>query len=170
MKKVSKLLAVAFTAAALFFTTNVKALVAFEADFSFYVKDSIDRDFIRVGSRPHSVEEKIEFQLVITVRRDLDPEPNVVNVEVVKKPFEVDFGDLEPFCSKHTRPSEEDESSFGALMPLHECIFFIVWEARDHLKSQSILGPNNTMLEELILLRSAADYQAKYESVSHQPG
>jgi hypothetical protein len=76
--------------------------------------------------------------------------------------------DLEPFCSNHRETSEEDKSRFGALMPLHECIFFIAWEARDHLKSQLILGPNSTLLEELILLRSAADYQAKYESVRYQ--
>lgn len=33
------------------FTVNVEALVAFEANFSFYVKDSIDRDYVPLGAR-----------------------------------------------------------------------------------------------------------------------
>jgi len=59
------------------FTTNVKAIVAFEADF---------------GSERNSVEDEIEFQLVITVLRDIDPEPHVVDVQVAKKRLAVDFG------------------------------------------------------------------------------
>ena len=65
------------------FTTNVKALVAFEANF---------------GSERISVEDEIEFELVITVLRDIDPEPRVVDVEVAKKHLAVDFGEI--FCSE----------------------------------------------------------------------
>ena len=61
------------------FTTNVKAIVAFEAHF---------------GSERISVENEIEFELVITVLRDIDPEPHVVDVEVAKKRLVADFGDI----------------------------------------------------------------------------
>jgi hypothetical protein len=65
------------------FTTNVIALVAFEANF---------------GSERISVEDEIEFELVITVLRDIDSEPRVVDVEVAKKHLAVDFGEI--FCSE----------------------------------------------------------------------
>jgi hypothetical protein len=65
------------------FTTNVKALIAFEANF---------------GSERISVEDEIEFQLVITVFRDIDPEPRVVDVQVAKEHLAVDFGEI--FCNE----------------------------------------------------------------------
>lgn len=43
------------------FTINVKALVAFEAEFRFYVKDSIDKDYVALGLEVQSVEEDVEF-------------------------------------------------------------------------------------------------------------
>jgi predicted nucleic acid-binding protein len=79
------------------FTTRVKALVLFEANFSFSVRDYVDKDYVSLGSEEFSVEETEEFQLVITVGRDLDPEPQVIEVEVVKQRFEVNFGEVEPF-------------------------------------------------------------------------
>jgi hypothetical protein len=59
------------------FTTNVKAIVGFEANF---------------GSERIYVEDESEFELVITVLRDIDPEPHVVDVEVAKKRLAADFG------------------------------------------------------------------------------
>jgi hypothetical protein len=61
------------------FTTYVKALVGFEAYF---------------GSERIYVEDEIEFELVITVLRNIDPEPHVVDVEVAKKRLAADFGDI----------------------------------------------------------------------------
>jgi hypothetical protein len=59
------------------FTTNVKSIVGFEAYF---------------GSERLYVEDEIEFELVITVLRDIDPEPHVVDVEFTKKRLTADFG------------------------------------------------------------------------------
>ena len=79
------------------FTTSVEALVSFEASFSFSVKDWVDKDHVSLGSEQFSVEQSEVFQLVITVGRDHDPEPQVIEVEVVKQRFEVNFGEVEPF-------------------------------------------------------------------------
>ncbi len=87
------------------FTIDVESLVAFEADCSFYVRDSIDRDYFEVGSDTYTVDKEIISQLVITILRDFDTEPQVVEVEVVKENIEVDFGYVAPFF--HEEPEHE---------------------------------------------------------------
>ncbi len=79
------------------FTINVEAVVAFEANFSFYVEDSIDRDYVPLGDQEFSTEDRIQFQLAITVPRDLDLAAENFDVEVAKRHIEVDFGFVEPF-------------------------------------------------------------------------
>lgn len=88
------------------FIVDVESLVAFEADCSFYVKDSIDRDYFEVGSDTYTVDKEIISQLVITILRDLDTEPQVVEVEVVKENIAVDFGYVAPFF--HEEPEHEE--------------------------------------------------------------
>ena len=61
------------------FTINVKALVAFEAEFRFY------HDNVTLGFEVKSVEEDIEFQLAITVCREISTTLNVLNVDVAEK-------------------------------------------------------------------------------------
>jgi hypothetical protein len=82
------------------FTINVKALVAFEAEFRFYVKDSIDKDYVALGSEVQSVEQDVEFQLAITVLRDISTEPDVLYVEVAEKRIEIDFGYVQLFADE----------------------------------------------------------------------
>ena len=79
------------------FTTNVETLISFEASFTFYVKDGVDKDYIRLGSEYFVVEQRVKLQLAITVESETSPQPRVVNVEVAKKHIEVDFGNIEPF-------------------------------------------------------------------------
>jgi len=62
------------------------------------------------------------------------------------------------------KSSADDPVYLSSLLPLHECIFLIVWEAKDQV--QSTFKASLQMPETLVLLRSAADYQAKWETVS----
>jgi hypothetical protein len=50
-----------------------------------------------VRSEVYSTEDYIEFQLAITVSRNMSPELHVIDVEVAKKRLEVDFGYVQPF-------------------------------------------------------------------------
>ncbi len=79
------------------FTARVDALVGFEAQFSFYVTDSIDRDDVSLGSEETYVERTLPFELTITADRSLEDGPVFHEVEVAKKRFEVDFGYVEAF-------------------------------------------------------------------------
>jgi hypothetical protein len=87
------------------FTTKLKAIVSFDAEFTFFVRDFVGNDYVRLGVEPYTTEDEIEFDLVITVLRNLDPEPQVVDVEVGKRRLEVDFGAVEPF--PHEDPTHE---------------------------------------------------------------
>ncbi len=79
------------------FTVNIEAVVEFEANFRFYVRDSIDKGPFLLSAENFLTKDRVEFQLAITVSRDLDPEPEVVDVEIFKKHIKVDFGEVEPF-------------------------------------------------------------------------
>lgn len=79
------------------FTVEVEADVTFDARFSFFVKDWIDRDFVSLGSGIFSVENRVKFLLAISVHRDLDPRPLVFDVEIAAKRLSIDFGYVEPF-------------------------------------------------------------------------
>lgn len=79
------------------FTVRVEALVGFEASFSFFVTDSIDKDEVSLGSEEAYVEKSLPFDLTITADRSLGDGPVFHEVEVSKKRFEVDFGYVEAF-------------------------------------------------------------------------
>ena len=87
------------------FTIKLTAIVSFDAEFTFFVMDYVGNDYVRLGTEPYTTEDEIEFDLVITVLRNLDPEPQVVNVEVGKRRLEVYFGVVEPF--RHEDPTHE---------------------------------------------------------------
>ncbi|MFC2966871.1 PIN domain-containing protein [Acidimangrovimonas pyrenivorans] len=79
------------------FTVSVEADVLFEAGFTFYAYDSIDKDYVTLSTEYAEIESKHTFKLVVTVSRDLDPEPEPISVAVVKDRLEVNFGYVEPF-------------------------------------------------------------------------
>jgi hypothetical protein len=79
------------------FTTAVNALVAFEAEFSFYVKDGNDNDYVPLASEVRAVEDHRKFQIAITISRNIKAKPEVVDVVVTKRKIDVDFGYVQPF-------------------------------------------------------------------------
>ncbi len=87
------------------FTVSVEANVLFEAGFTFYAYDSIDKDYVTLSTEYAEIESKHTFKLVVTVSRDLDPEPEPKSVAVVKDRLEVNFGYVEPFPNED--PSHE---------------------------------------------------------------
>lgn len=82
------------------FTIRVEALVMFEAGFTFYAYDSIDKDYVALTTEYAEIESKHIFKLVVTVSRDLDPAPVPLSVDVVKDRIEVNFGHVEPFANE----------------------------------------------------------------------
>ena len=80
------------------FTVEVEAIVDFEASFSFYaIVDKIDKDYVDIGSVVANVEKTLSFDLTIRADRSLENGLIFHEVEVTKKPFEVDFGYIEAF-------------------------------------------------------------------------
>lgn len=79
------------------FSWTISALISFEAEFSFSVDNDIDNDYVNLGSQTYETEEMVTATLVITVLRDLEDEPQVVDVEVSVRVSEIDFGYVEPF-------------------------------------------------------------------------
>jgi hypothetical protein len=80
--------------------------------------------------------------------------------------FKTFLKSLQLFPSECRGPSNIDNTFRTALVPLHECIYSIVWEVTDCPKLQSIFGKKHPMLQEFVILRSAANYQATHETVS----
>lgn len=73
------------------FTINVKA--TFTADFTFEVKDSIDKDYITIGGTQAAKEETFSLQIVASVgREDNSPDPDILDIEAEGPSIVVDFG------------------------------------------------------------------------------
>jgi hypothetical protein len=91
------------------------------------------------------------------------------NISLLSFDFELELfvQSLEPFHTNCKQKSAVENSTLQFLLPLQECLFFIAWECRHCSKSRSILGANHTMIEQLVVLRSASNYQAAYEGVSN---
>ena len=80
------------------FILKIDALICFEAEFRFHSYDSIDKDYVHLSTEDADVEKTISFRILVKVDRDLEPEPQVIEVEaVLNSYYSVDFGYVEPF-------------------------------------------------------------------------
>ena len=91
--------AIAADADTVTFTVRAKALVSFEAEFQFYIVDGIDRETVSLSTQNALVENIIPFDFTITAARKVGDTPDFIEieVEVVGRPLEIDFGYLEAF-------------------------------------------------------------------------
>ena len=70
-----------------------------ECSFSFYVYDSLDKDYVRIGGCSVKTQDNLEVEILITFAGDFkksDVQVKVDEVEVeMKTPASIDFGDIE---------------------------------------------------------------------------
>jgi hypothetical protein len=84
------------------FSTTAIAKVGFEAEFNFYVHDSIDGDNVGLGSQSLYLEKELPFEITISVSREINEgQPEVLEASVRSHRIVVNFGHVEPF------PNEE---------------------------------------------------------------
>jgi hypothetical protein len=92
------------------FNVKVKA----NATFSFSLHDSTDDDYIGMGSSEAEVEDQIEVAALITFEGDFKKTQNqkieITSVEIVKGPYSIDFGDVEP---DYSNDHYEDEPEYA---------------------------------------------------------
>lgn len=79
------------------FTIRLTATVEFEASVDFYARDGVDKDLVHLASETFTTDQADEYELAVTVDRNLDVKPDMVEVEIAKRRINVLFGDLEPF-------------------------------------------------------------------------
>ena len=68
----------------------------FGAHFSFSVRDSIDRNYVSMGSASQSAIETFRVPIVVTLPKGEDDDPEPFDVEVEGRSLVVDFGYVEP--------------------------------------------------------------------------
>lgn len=76
------------------FTTKIDAEITFEAEFHAYVNEE---GVIPLGNVTETATQTLSCEVVITVARDLQPEPQAISVEVRLPKVSVDFGHVDPF-------------------------------------------------------------------------
>ncbi|MFA5951992.1 MAG: PIN domain-containing protein [Hyphomicrobium sp.] len=79
------------------FRTKVQGLVSFEAEFDAYSYDSLDKDNVLLGTATATKEDSVIFDLVLTVSRKVDGEPDVIQVDVAPVRVSIDFGYVNVF-------------------------------------------------------------------------
>lgn len=78
------------------FSIDLDCVVTFEAVFGFSVYDSVDKDFVNMGSETLSIEKTVSLTVVATIAREIEPEPVVTEVEVSTQRIQAHFGYIEP--------------------------------------------------------------------------
>lgn len=81
-----------------------------EANFDFSVRDSIDRDYVRMGSNICKTVENFHTDILLTLSGDFSQDIEdieVVDIEVVETLKEVNFGEVKPDWRSHY---DEEES------------------------------------------------------------
>lgn len=77
------------------FIVDVLISIEFQADLVFLAKD--EREYFEISSDSKEVEEKIKSHLAITVSHHIDTEPQDLEIEVVERSIDVDFGYVGPY-------------------------------------------------------------------------
>jgi len=77
------------------FTVDLVARVEFTAHFSFKTYDD-EGDLFPMGWTQESVEDKVPFSAAITIARELEGEPETLDIDVNRPEIALNFGDVEP--------------------------------------------------------------------------
>jgi hypothetical protein len=78
------------------FSMHIEVTVDIEATFDLQAWDGIDKEYIPLGSGKAKAEETIDLELVVTISRETDPEPDVYQIDVQPRRVTLDFGEIEP--------------------------------------------------------------------------
>jgi hypothetical protein len=81
---------------AVVFSAKVDVEAAFQATFRFEVWDGVDRDHVSLGLGTGLVEQTITVDLIITISRPVEPEPEVLRISVPPAYVVLDFGKIGP--------------------------------------------------------------------------
>ena len=96
---------------------DMELRVRAEATFGFGVHDSIDDDYVGLGSCSAATEDLIEASVLVTFEGDAsEMNFDITRVEIVKAPRSIDFGFIEPYEEPayepdYEPPDEEDRPS-----------------------------------------------------------
>lgn len=77
---------------------EIDALARFEAHFRFYLRDGIDRDYVRLGSSREYRDMPFTVSAAVTFYKDNGGDTDPIEVELVNSRYNlsVDFGEVEP--------------------------------------------------------------------------
>ena len=78
------------------FTLSVTANVSFEGTFSYYVHDSVDRDYVSLGTDRHETKMAITIPLTLSMQREIEEKPIVERIEITPIRVVIDFGSIDP--------------------------------------------------------------------------
>jgi hypothetical protein len=78
------------------FMFELVARAEFEADFSFSVKDGIDKDYVPMGSATVTRTNEFSTPVLITVARDQEDNPDLIEIEIERRQLSIDFDVVEP--------------------------------------------------------------------------
>lgn len=78
------------------FTLSVTAIVNFEGTFSYSVHDSVDRDYVSLGSDSHETQDTITIPMTISMQREIEEEPIIERIEITPIRVLIDFGSIDP--------------------------------------------------------------------------
>jgi PIN domain len=79
----------------LVFSVPVHADVSVGIYFRFSHWDSVDREYVRLGSRTLHVPKEIEVMMTISINREIEPEPDVLEISTTPYSITLDLGNVD---------------------------------------------------------------------------
>ena len=83
------------------FVVSLPALVEYEANVSFYAYDGVDKDYLYLTTETFSTTQTDNFQVAITVGREMEHELQVHSVDIAKQDHSINLGPVEPFLNEN---------------------------------------------------------------------
>ncbi len=77
------------------FSLELDCLIEFRAEFDLSVRDSFDRDYVRLNTQAAEKQARHRLTLAITINRSFDAGLEVIAVEANRRRLRVDFGNVE---------------------------------------------------------------------------
>ena len=99
--------AVKFTDDQLVVSLKVNVVAELDCSFDFFAYDSIDKDYVRLGSGSESTTMDLVVEVLVTLAGSMPDFDEIEDVEIIGKYLEADFGYIEPDWAQYDNPEHE---------------------------------------------------------------
>lgn len=78
------------------FSFKIRIDLEFAAVFLLSARDSVDRDYVSMGTSKGTARDSLVLEVVVSMDRNIDPEPSIYSVQITPPRYNIRFGNIDP--------------------------------------------------------------------------